>query len=84
MENQRTLKVTPVRENIGRITRPVLLINGEHDLPDFLQIAEELVFTLPNANHVIISGAGGFPLWEYPHAVNPHVSHFLAEYEAIV
>jgi pimeloyl-ACP methyl ester carboxylesterase len=82
LDNCPMKKVLPVRENLGRITRPVLLVNGEHDLPDFLQIAEELVSKLPNVKCTTISGAGGFPLLEYPYAVNARISHFIAECEA--
>jgi len=67
----------PVREMLSQISRPVLLVNGEHDLADFLHIAEELAAKLPHAERVLIPGAGGFPLWEYPSVVNPLVRHFL-------
>jgi pimeloyl-ACP methyl ester carboxylesterase len=70
--------VEPVRGTLHRIVAPTLLINGEHDVPDFVTMAEELASTLPIVERRTIPGAGGFPLWEDPAAVNAHVTHFLA------
>ena len=70
--------VASIRDSLARITQPVLLVNGEHDLEDFLQVARELESSLPNVERVVVPGAGGFPLWEFPVAVNALVRHFLA------
>ena len=70
--------VEPLRGRLHQIARPTLLINGEHDLGDFLTIAEELASTLPIVERRTIAGAGGFPLWEYPAEVNAQVSQFLS------
>lgn len=56
---------------------PVLLVNGEADLPDFLALAQHLEGLLPDARRALIPGAGGFPLWETPDRVNPVVMEFL-------
>lgn len=56
---------------------PVLIVNGEHELADFLAVAEELSGLLPKARRVVIADAGGFPLWEFPDRVNKEVRDFL-------
>jgi 3-oxoadipate enol-lactonase len=71
--------VDTVRERLHQIVLPTLLINGEHDVADFLMIAQELASTLPIVERRTIAGAGGFPLWEYPAVVNAQVSQFLAK-----
>jgi pimeloyl-ACP methyl ester carboxylesterase len=55
----------------------VLLVNGEHDVEDFLRVADELECSLPNVQRATIPGAGGFPLWEFPAEVNSRVRRFL-------
>jgi pimeloyl-ACP methyl ester carboxylesterase len=70
--------VEPLRDELSRIARPVLIINGERDVDDFLRVAEELETRLPNAQRVVVPGAGGFPLWECPAVVNPLVADFLS------
>ena len=56
---------------------PTLLINGEHDLPAFVEVADLLQARLPRVERTIVPRAGGFPLWEYPGAVNARVASFL-------
>lgn len=70
--------VEDVAEHLTDIATPVLLVNGEHDLPDFLQMAEVLHAGLPRARRVVIPGGGGFPGWEYPAPVNAVAEAFLA------
>jgi 3-oxoadipate enol-lactonase len=67
----------PIESKLAQITRPVLLINGEHDVVDFMRIADKLAAKLPDVQRMIIPGAGGFPLWEYPDVVNAAVRRFL-------
>ncbi len=57
---------------------PVLLYNGEHDLPDFVAAADLLEALLPDATRETIPEAGGFPAWEFPDRVNRLVSDFLS------
>ena len=57
---------------------PVLIMNGEHDLPDFLDAAAALAEILPSVEQVTIRDGGGFPLWEFPDRVNAEVTRFLA------
>lgn len=70
--------VASIRPALARIAQPVLLINGEHDVEDFIRVAHELESALPNVQRATISGAGGFPLWECPAEVNALVRRFLA------
>jgi len=70
--------VPSIRPALARITQPVLLVNGERDVEDFIRIADELESSLQNVRRVAVSGAGGFPLWESPAKVNSLVRRFLA------
>jgi pimeloyl-ACP methyl ester carboxylesterase len=70
--------VASIRPALARIAQPVLLINGAHDVEDFIRVADELESTLSNIQRVAIPGAGGFPLWECPAEVNALVRRFLA------
>ena len=71
--------VLPVIERLPSVECPVLIINGEHDVRDFLQSGEEIEGRLPNARRVRIAGAGGFPMWEDPECVNEHIWGHLDE-----
>lgn len=69
--------VSSVMADLTDLTVPMLIVNGEHDLPDFLEAAGELDAALPDSRRVSIAGGGGFPLWEFPDAVNDAVADFL-------
>ena len=69
--------IAPIDEALVRLPHPVLLINGEHDLEDFLTATEALAERLPDCRRAVIAEAGGFPLWELPDRVNEIVSQFL-------
>ena len=73
--------VEPVRERLGAITVPVLLVNGEHDVADFIAVADALEAALPRVEREIVADAGGFPLWEFPEPVNARVARFLGAVE---
>lgn len=70
--------VAPVDERLAAVDLPVLLYNGEHDLPEFLDAADRLDALLPRATRATIPDAGGFPAWEFPDRVNRLVAEFLA------
>ncbi len=70
--------VASVMPALAEMPTPCLMINGEHDLPDFLAAAEALQSQLPNVRREIIPDGGGFPLWEFPDRVNAAVGKFLA------
>ena len=70
--------IPSIRPQLARIAQPVLLVNGEHDVEDFIRVADELESSLPNVQRATVPGAGGFPLWEFPAQVNSLVRQFLA------
>ncbi|TFH46278.1 MAG: alpha/beta fold hydrolase [Lysobacterales bacterium] len=65
--------VAPLLEQLPSIRCPVLVINGEYDVDDFLRAADEMERRLPQVQRVQIPGAGGFPLWEEPEQINAHI-----------
>ena len=71
--------VAPLLDRLASIRCPVLIINGEHDVGDFLHAADELERRLPRARRVRIPGAGGFPMWEDPEQVNDHIRRHLQD-----
>ncbi len=70
-------QVAPIRPALARIAQPVLLVNGEHDVEDFVRVADEIASSVPHVQRVTVPGAGGFPLWEFPAEVNALVRQFL-------
>ncbi|MEL6965647.1 MAG: alpha/beta hydrolase [Pseudomonadota bacterium] len=60
---------------------PTMIINGEHDLPDFVAIAGQLETLMPYAERSVVKGAGGFPLWEFPDETNQIVMDFLSRHQ---
>ena len=63
--------------DLARIAVPTLLVNGEHEVADFLPAVDELQATLRDVSRVVVPKAGGFPLWEFPHQVNALVHKHL-------
>lgn len=64
------------RATLSALRTHTLLVNGEHEVPDFLPGADELGSLLVNVRRTTIADAGGFPLWEYPQRVNDEVLSF--------
>jgi len=77
LDESPTRPVAPVVERLSSIRCPVLIMNGEHDVDDFLDAAEELERRLPNVRRVRVEGAGGFPMWEDPERANAHIREHL-------
>jgi pimeloyl-ACP methyl ester carboxylesterase len=79
------LDATPARPlaslvgQLSSIPCPVLIINGEHDVDDFLHAAGELERRMPRVRRVSIPDAGGFPMWEDPEQVNDHIRRHLQD-----
>ena len=69
--------IAALDECLAELEIPVLIINGEHDMADFIAAAEALAALLPNCRRQVIADAGGFPLWEFPVPVNRAVGAFL-------
>jgi pimeloyl-ACP methyl ester carboxylesterase len=70
------LEQTP--DALTRIDVPALVAVGERDKPDFLEGAEVMARTLPNARHAVIEGAGHLAPLETPAAFRELVLEFLA------
>ncbi|MEL6623224.1 MAG: alpha/beta hydrolase [Pseudomonadota bacterium] len=69
--------VGDIRPGLSRITQPVLIYNGAGDHPDFFAARDEITSRVHHAEVAVIDGAGGFPAWEMPDAVNARVHAFL-------
>ena len=64
------------RDRLRALDRHTLVLHGEQDaLP--LQVAHELVATLPRARLAVIPNAGHMPFWERPAELFPIVDAFL-------
>jgi pimeloyl-ACP methyl ester carboxylesterase len=61
----------------GAVRAPALVAVGEHDKADFRAIAERLARELPDAELVVIAGAGHLPSMERPDATVELVRGFL-------
>ena len=70
--------VAPIDGRLASLDVPVLLYNGEHDLADFVAVADRLEALLPRAVRATVAGAGGFPAWEFPARVNRLAEDFLS------
>lgn len=64
-------------ERLAEIHAPTLILNGEHDLPDFHAVAERLAQGIPDAQRVILRGVGHMSNMEDPQAFNRIVLGFL-------
>jgi pimeloyl-ACP methyl ester carboxylesterase len=72
--------VTYIADELSSINQPVLVYNGEHDMPDFLRAAAKLQSELPNVKCLKIPNAGGFPAWENPQKVQEYVKEFFEDF----
>jgi pimeloyl-ACP methyl ester carboxylesterase len=76
------LSEDPVEDDAGslsRITAPALIAAGDLDMPDFIQGAQFLADSLPDARHEAIRGAGHLAPLETPEAFLRLTLEFLAE-----
>lgn len=71
--------IAPVEHELASLELPVLAYNGEHDLADFIAVAEELETRIAGLRRRVIPKAGAFPAWEFPKPVNALVAGFLEE-----
>ena len=71
--------VAPLLDELPSIDCPVLIINGEYDVEDFLLSADEMERRLPRVTRVRIPDAGGFPMWEQPEQSNEHIRRHLQD-----
>ncbi len=70
--------VAPIDGRLASLDVPVLLYNGEHDLADFVAVADRLEALLPRVRRATIPDAGGFPAWEFPASANRLAEDFLS------
>lgn len=63
--------------DLAAVRMPALVVVGEHDKPDFRAIAERLARDLPNAELVVVPGAGHLPSMERPEFTAELVKSFL-------
>jgi 3-oxoadipate enol-lactonase len=77
LDHRLTTPIEAIDDALARCTLPVLIMNGEHDVPDFVVAADRLAAVLPNCRRATIAEAGGFPFWEFPDRVNSEVHAFL-------
>jgi pimeloyl-ACP methyl ester carboxylesterase len=68
--------VTPARL-LGRIECPTLIVHGEGDVPLPVETARAIAGELPNAQLMVIPGAGHRPDIRSPVLVNPILLEFL-------
>jgi 3-oxoadipate enol-lactonase len=72
--------VAPSSEpDVAAVVIPTLVINGEEDSSTRLMVGEDLARRLPNARHVIVSGAGHLPNLDNPMSYNALVRAFVRD-----
>ena len=71
--------MAPVRDNLSRITQPVLIIWGEKDRVLPLKHAYFAKDKIPNARLEIFPACGHIPFFERPEEFNRLVLDFLSE-----
>jgi len=67
----------PCKERLHEIKVPALILVGEHDLPDFQDIANILDQNIPNSELHIIPDAGHMSNMEQPSVVNKLMQEFI-------
>lgn len=66
-----------IDDGLSALQLPIAIVNGEHDVPDFLNAAHELTRILPEPTRIHVPRAGGFPLWELPTETNLLIQRFM-------
>lgn len=72
------LPVAPISDRLKEITAPTLVLVGERDIEDFVNISGFLAENIPNARLEVIQGAGHMANLEAPAEVNRILKDFLA------
>ncbi|HHY56705.1 MAG TPA: alpha/beta fold hydrolase [Chloroflexi bacterium] len=67
----------PALGRLHTLTMPILVIVGEHDLPDFQHIAATIGQRAPDVRTLVVSGAGHMANMEAPAVVNAALLEFL-------
>jgi 3-oxoadipate enol-lactonase len=66
----------PVREVLGELTMPALVMVGELDVPGFVAMSEELAARLPGARLVRVPAAGHLISMEWPDLISAELVRF--------
>lgn len=69
--------VTNINVRLEELAQPMLIYNGEFDMPDFLNVAKRIGEVVRSSTVVSIPNSGAFPCWENPGEVNKVVDEFL-------
>ena len=64
-------------DHLYEIAAPVLVIAGEHDIPDFRLVADLLAANLPNARQLVMPDCWHLPMLEHPAEFNAALIEFL-------
>jgi len=67
-----------ISDQIGRIAVPTLVLHGGSDRAIELQRAKAMADAMPNAQLIVVPGAGHASNLTHPQAVNPAIESFLA------
>ena len=66
-------------EQLGGITVPVLLLDGENEEFIYPEHTKEMARLIPTATLVLVPQTGHFGIWENPDAINEAILKFLTE-----
>jgi len=69
-----------IRASLASVAAPVLIVNGELDLPSRLRAAERLGSLLPQVERALVAAAGHLPNLDNPDAYNALCRTFLNEH----
>ena len=67
----------PAIEQLHNIQHPVLIISGLLDVPEFVQLSELLVESIPEAKRIVIPEVAHMLSMEVPDKFHQHVSEFI-------
>jgi pimeloyl-ACP methyl ester carboxylesterase len=67
-----------ITDRLGEIAVPALVVHGSADAAIGVEDAQRMADGLPDAELVLIEGAGHAANLTHPDAVNPHIARFLA------
>jgi pimeloyl-ACP methyl ester carboxylesterase len=70
-----------IHDRLAEINVPAMVIHGELDASIPLEIGRNLADGLPDAEFVIVPGAGHAANLSHPELVNPQIERFLASLE---
>ena len=70
--------ISPPDDDLRQLEKPVLIMEGELDLPGFFKAVDEFSALLPNGRRTFIAESRGIAFWEFPCRVNAAVRSFIA------